>query len=464
MKLSAELIQYGLADLQCGLATGKWQSRDITEAYLGRIAALNPQLRAFAFVMKESALAEAHASDTRRARGESLGYLDGIPIAIKDICDIVGTPTSAGTLAWADRVASNTAPVVERLRSHGMVILGKTNMVELALGGWGTNSLTGTPLNPWDIDEPRAPGGSSSGSAVAVAAGLAPIALGSDTGGSVRLPANFNGLSGLKTTPGLIPTAGTFPLTAHLDTIGFLARRVSDVMTLTNAVARPEIALPAETNFTPGDKPLSGQRVAVLGDAYLPCQVDQDIREAITQTAETFRSLGAVVEKVAPPFDFNALLVANGQIILYDAWRLHRGHLEDPSTECDVAVRERLLMAREISTSDYELALEKRRRACAEWSAWIDNWPGGLLLPCTATPAPTLRLLGAGWSSCALLTAAGNFVDAATLSLPVGFSSNGLPIGAQLMGPAWSERRLAAIGKVFQRHTDWHLRHPVLNV
>src|SRR5690606_37984213 len=207
------------------------------EAHLDAIEAFDGRLGAFALVMASSARAEADASDRRRARGESLGPLDGVPVAVKDVCDMEGTPTAAGVKAWSSRIAAATAPVVTRLRASGMVVIGKTHMVELAMGGWGTNPVLGTPLNPWDPDEPRAQGGSSSGSAVAVAAGLVPVALGSDTGGSIRLPAAFTGLSGLKTTPGLIPTQGTFELTPHLDTIGFLARRVDDVMLVTEAVA-----------------------------------------------------------------------------------------------------------------------------------------------------------------------------------------------------------------------------------
>ncbi|WP_173934615.1 amidase [Chelativorans sp. Marseille-P2723] len=460
MAMKTDLQRLGLADLRDGLAKGWWSSRDIAEAYLARIAALNPQLNAFALVMADEALADAEAADARRAKGESLGTLDGLPIAVKDVCDIAGTPTGAGVKAWANRIAQSTAPVIERLRSKGMVILGKTNMVELALGGWGTNPFIGTPLNPWDRSEPRAPGGSSSGSAVAVAAGLVPVALGSDTGGSVRLPASFNGLSGMKTTPGLIPITGTFPLTAHLDTIGFLARRISDVIEITDAVSEPGAPVLAAKPFPEGKEPLAGLQLAMIRDEDLPGEVDRAVREAVAQAAETLRSLGAVVEEVAPPFDFAELLAANGRIILYDAWRLYQAHVEDLDTPCDPAVRERLFMAREISEADYNHALEQRDRACAEWAAWVAHWPGGLLLPCTPTPAPTLRSLASGWSSCALLTAAGNFVDAATMSLPIGFTSEGLPIGAQLMGPAWSEWRLAAIGDVFQRVTDWHLRCP----
>lgn len=453
-RLAEELPRLGLADLRVRLAEGGTSSRELAETCLARIAATQPRLGAFAVVMAETALAEAAAADTRRARGAALGPFDGLPVAVKDICDIAGLPTAAGAATRQDRIAAGTAAIIGRLRALGMVVLGKTSMVELALGGWGTNPLLGTPRNPWDARRARAPGGSSSGSAVAVAAGLVPIALGSDTGGSIRLPAAFNGISGLKTTPGLLPLEGTFALSPTLDTLGFLARRAGDVMAMTAAAAGSAIPPPSH-----GQTDLRGRRLAVIAADALPDSVDAGQRIALAAAADVFRALGAVVTEVASPLDFAGLQAANSRIILHEAWRLHHSHVGHPAQDVDPAVRERLLMAREIPDADYVAARRQRQQAMADWDAWIAAHDA-LLMPCTTSIAPPLDTLATGWSSPALLTSAGNLVDAAALALPTGFSADGLPTGAQLMGPAFGERQVSALGMAYQQATAWHLHLP----
>ena len=193
-----------LPELADGLAQGRWTSTDLVRFYLDRIERAEGKLHAFVIVDAQGALAAAALSDARRAAGQAIGALDGVPIAVKDLCDIEGQVTTGGSAAWRERRSTATADVVSRVLEQGMVVLGKTHMTEFAFGLWGTNPLMGTPWNPWDLTQHRVPGGSSSGSAVAVAAGLAPAAIGSDTGGSVRVPAALNGITGLKTTWGLV--------------------------------------------------------------------------------------------------------------------------------------------------------------------------------------------------------------------------------------------------------------------
>ncbi|MFO1352130.1 MAG: amidase [Gammaproteobacteria bacterium] len=225
--------------LAAAIRSGKIVPADLVELYLDRIQRLDPQLHAFVSVYADDARRAARAAGEALAAGHDLGPLHGIPIGIKDLVDIHGQITTGGSAAWNNRVSPLTATIVHKLRAAGMIVIGKTHTVEFAFGGWGTNQRMGTPWNPWDLAVQRTPGGSSSGSGVAVAAGLAPAAIGSDTGGSVRLPAAFCGVVGLKTTVGRISVHGVLPLCPTLDTIGPLTRSVEDAALLSTPCKAP---------------------------------------------------------------------------------------------------------------------------------------------------------------------------------------------------------------------------------
>src|SRR5947207_2041259 len=215
-----QLHDLTLSDLSTGLSGKKFSSRDIVDALLARVAKADGKLHAFTEVYAKEAKALANAADTARGSGFPLGSLHGLPVVYKDLCVIAGRVGTGGSKMWTQRVAAETSNTVERLTAAGMVPLGKTHMVEFAFGGWGTNPLMGAPWNPWDLKTQRTPGGSSSGTGVAVAARLAPAGIGSDTGGSVRIPCAFNGLVGLKVTFGRISLHGTMLLSWTLDSIG----------------------------------------------------------------------------------------------------------------------------------------------------------------------------------------------------------------------------------------------------
>src|SRR5215475_9198150 len=226
-----------LTELARALAERRISSREIITEYLERISTLDRKLHAFTEVFAEEALAAADNADRERAAGRAHGALHGLPIAIKDLVHIRGRMTTAGSKSRPHGVAQETATAAERLMAVGMIPLGKTHLVEFAFGGWGRNAPMGAPWNPWDAKVHRVAGGSSSGSAVAVAAGLAPAAIGSDTGGSIRIPAALCGITGLKTTYGLVSLHGAVPLSTLLDTIGPLAHTVEDCALLTAAMA-----------------------------------------------------------------------------------------------------------------------------------------------------------------------------------------------------------------------------------
>src|SRR5712664_4678701 len=213
---------------------------DAVEALIGRIRRRNPALHAYIAVYEADARLAAEAADKAIKSGHRVGPLHGVPIALKDLIDLEGRVTTGGSKVWIDRVSPVTATLAERLVAAGMIVLGKTHTVEFAMGSFGTNTHLGTPWNPWDLTVHRTPGGSSSGSAVAVAAGLAPVAIGTDTGGSVRLPAAWCGIVGLKVTAGRISTHGVLPLSFTLDTPGPLARSVEDAALLYRVLSGPD--------------------------------------------------------------------------------------------------------------------------------------------------------------------------------------------------------------------------------
>ena len=237
---ASDLTFLSAHQLSQALAARRLSPVELTEAFLARIQAQEPKLQAFVEVYADEARLAARGAEAAIRSGHAVGPLHGIPIALKDLIEIEGRIVTGGCEAWRHRKATRTATLVKRLVAQGMIVLGKTHTVEFAMGGWGTNSLRGTPWNPWDPERKRTPGGSSSGSGVAVAAGLAPWAVGTDTGGSVRLPASWCGITGLKTTIGRVSTFGVLPLAPTLDTPGPMARSVEDAALLYVAMQGPD--------------------------------------------------------------------------------------------------------------------------------------------------------------------------------------------------------------------------------
>src|SRR3954449_11017888 len=251
--------------LAAEIAARRLSPVDVVDAMLTRIAAHEPKLHAYVDVYAEDARLAAEAADKAIRAGHAVGPLHGVPIALKDLIDLEGRITTGGSAVWRERRAPFTATLARRFFAAGMIVLGKTHTVEFAMGGWGTNQHLGTPWNPWDLEVPRTPGGSSAGSGVAVAAGLAPWAIGTDTGGSVRLPASWCGLSGLKTTIGRVSTHDILPLAPSLDTPGPLARSVTDAALLYNVMQGPDPLDPRTRGVMPPADVTTGLRRGVRG-------------------------------------------------------------------------------------------------------------------------------------------------------------------------------------------------------
>lgn len=464
--MSSELAFKSLDELRQGLERKTFSSRELVQAYLARIERADGKLHAFADVYRDEALAAADAADQLRAAGVVLSPLHGLPIALKDLCDISGKVGQVGSKAWAARKGLLTATIVERLVSAGMIILGKTHMVEFAFGGWGTNPLCGAPWNPWDLNTHRVPGGSSSGSGVAVAAALAPAAIGSDTGGSVRIPATFNGIVGLKTTCGLISLHGCFPLSGTLDTIGPMTRTVGDAALLTQVLAGPDPRDPATLEapaFALPDlsaRDIRGLRIALLPESQYPAGVDAAVVEAVRNAVRVLRELGAQVVERPFPFDMGELTARNGQLIAAEGYAVHRAYIEDEALPIGKFVRQRMLAGKSIGAADYISAREHQRQSSAQYAAWMEDIEA-VLLPGTVTPAIPLSAVDEAIAP-SVFTRAGNYLTTCSLAVPAGFSAGGLPVGVQFMGKAFAERSVLRIGAAFERATDFSRRTPDL--
>jgi len=467
--MSSDLPFQPLTELARRLARGETTSRALVEACLARIAALDGKLHAFVDVYRDDALKLADAADLERSVHASRGPLHGLPIALKDLLEIKGRQTTAGAMSWLGRRSDFTATAVTRLVAAGMIPLGKTHMVEFAFGGWGRNEPMGAPWNPWDMNTHRVAGGSSSGSAVAVAAGLVPAAIGSDTGGSVRIPSALCGLTGLKTTYGLVSLHGAVPLSTTLDTIGPIAHTVEDVALLTAAIAGLDPHDPA-TRGAPrvdfGDAlalapDVRGMRIACLAPEQFPAYIDDEVVRARHLAIDVLRDLGAQVEDVRAPIDFDDIAARVGKLLAAEAYAYHRGHIEDAKLPFDPWVRKRVLGGKSISAADYIGDLTAMRRAQATFATWMHGRDALLTptLPITALPVADVDEATA---PLAMFTRAVNYLGCCGLSLPAGFSAAGLPIGVQLVGAPFAEPTLVRIGRAFQGETDWHLRRPAL--
>ena len=461
----AELAFMTVHELSAAIDQGQISSADVVERCLSQITAQEERLQAFVTVYSDEARLAAQAADLAIAAGNRLGPLHGIPIALKDIIDIEGRVTTGGSMVWRDRISPTTATIVQRLNRAGMIVIGKTHSVEFAMGGWGTNTHMGTPWNPWDLETHRTPGGSSSGSGVAVAAGMVPAAIGTDTGGSVRLPASYCGLTGLKTTVGRVSLHGILPLSVTLDTPGPMTRCVEDAAMIFEAIQGPDPLWPPTQAHQPVASlenlrnGIKGLRIAVLAGPELE-GVDEGTLTAFTDAQNVLIELGAVLHEFLMPRPSAAFADIAGRIIGAEGYR-HVGELVDgPNLPIDPNVRPRIQLGRDIRAHEYLDALAEKEKAKAEFDAALGDFDA-LILPTTETTAiPLTEVDEAGTP--ARFTRAGNCLDLCALSLQNGFSSNGLPTSLQIMCRGLDEAMALRIGWAFEQATNWHRQNPNL--
>lgn len=436
-------------DIQQGLVT----PLSIVEAHLENIEKHDSKLGAFQTVFAEDALATASAATKTIAAGHRIGPFHGIPFALKDICEFEGHVTTNGSMAMRDRVSTHTGSLVRRLVSAGGIVIGKTKAVECAFGGWGTNQHMGTPWNPWDMQQARVPGGSSSGSGVAVAAGFAVCAVGTDTGGSVRLPAGYCGLVGLKVTEGKLPTDGIMPLSQTLDTPGPMTQSVADALLMYQVMVGVEDwQIDQDRNLRRGiyallDKGVKGLHLGIM-DARERKNCSFDMLDNYDATVAQLESLGALISVFSAPRSYGELSHENGLITAVEAYQNHGSYYDDASLPMDQDVRKRMLSSKTILAHDY-LSMLRRRRA--EIDEFADNMRGfdALLTPTCLSAAPLLSDVDQAVLP-GYFTRPFNYLGLCALSLPTGLIESGLPASLQIVAAANNEAMALRIGEALE--------------
>lgn len=468
-----ELCYQPIAELGRRLRSGELSPVALTEAFLARIGELDGTLGAFQLVCPDRALAAARAAEATFAAGQDLGPLHGIPYAAKDLYDVRGLPTTAGTRLLGGNIAGADAAAVARLTRAGMVLLGKTKTVQFAYGGAGINRDLGTPHNPWHRAH-HLPGGSSSGSGVGVAAGMAPMALGSDTGGSVRIPAALCGITGLKTTVGQVSRAGVYPLSWSLDSVGPLTRDVEDAALVYQVLQGPDAGddtthgRPLQDVISHLRDGVEGLRIGIAETVFWD-DADAEVAASVRGAAEVFADLGARVQSVEFSAAADAVaLNPRGLVIAAEAYTLNRRFIEEHYDELDPIVATRMIKGRDVIAADYlQTTLDWKRLRLEAVRQLMDL--DAVLCPTTPIPACTLAEANDDmevYSHRNLMylrnTAIGNILDLCGLSVPCGLSGDGLPIGLMIYGRPFQEDMVLRIGHAYQQATEWHLRRPDL--
>lgn len=434
------LANGGLAEFAKDFRTGAMSSVQATQGYLARIEALNPRLDAYEHVAEDQALATAQAMDALFVAGTDLGPLMGVPVAVKDLIAVEGMPTSAGTRLDVADLIGPEGPVVRALRRAGCIILGKTKTVEFALGITGLSQPRGTPVNPWDAETVRLPGGSSSGSAVATAAGLCAFALGSDTGGSVRVPAALNGVFGLKTSFGRLSNEGAFPLARHLDTIGLLTRSAHDATIVFSELMGHAPPAPARLDHLRLGRP----------DNYFFERLDSLLEARVEAILAQMQATGALIEGLPipeAPEREDYFPIALPVCLLAD---LGRERFLTNRAMIDPVIERRIAAVLDVTASDY-VALERRREASIKralqrfegFDAWIS--------PTTAIYPPPVESLADPQTAFDLAlgmtrnTQPANYLDLCAVNIPLPMEGHDLPAGLQVMCQPGEEERLLGI-------------------
>ncbi|MBL8179139.1 MAG: amidase [Bryobacterales bacterium] len=453
------------AELQRGIRDKRYTSVELTRAFCDRMERLGPRFGAMALSMRETAMRQAHDADGYFLRDRVRSPLQGIPFGVKDLVAAAGGPTTWGAKPYAGQMFEEDATVLKRLLKVGGVNIAKLSMVELAGGGgyrFAAASLQGPGLNPWD--RTRWSGGSSSGSGAAVAAGLVPYALGSETSGSILTPAAFCGVTGLRPTYGLAPRTGCMALSWTLDKIGPLARSAEDCALVLQAIAGGDADDPGSAGkrfyYAPQfATPLSEVRVGYHPGDFTG-GVAEETRAAFGQALDAVAKLGVrLVEVKIPDYPYGAMV---STIISAEMGSIFEELVESGKVD-ELADRRQIAgikASQEVTAKDYLRAMRLRRLVQQDFAKLFYEQADLLLSPSRTTIAnkisePLDRPLPSGTP----MIPAGNLAGLPALSLPCGFA-NGMPVGIALVGPAYSENKLLAFGNAFQKLTDWHRKRP----
>jgi aspartyl-tRNA(Asn)/glutamyl-tRNA(Gln) amidotransferase subunit A len=484
------MIDSSLKQLAALLSAKKISSVELTTAFLDRIEALNPKINAFITLDREGALSSARAAD-RRIADQQGGPLVGVPIAHKDIFCTQGVRTTCGSKMLADFISPYDAHVVEKMRHAGMVMLGKTNMDEFAMGSSNETSYFGPVRNPWNLN--AVPGGSSGGSAAAVAAGLTPAATGTDTGGSIRQPAALCGLTGLKPTYGVVSRYGMIAFASSLDQAGPMAKSAEDCALLMNAMAgfderdATSLVRPPEDYTRALEAPLKGLRIG-LPREFFGAGMSEEVRDRVEQALQQLRELGAVSVEVSlpnsalsvPAYYVIAPAEASSNLSRFDGVRYgyRSSHYRDlremySNTRAEgfgPEVKRRILIGTYVLSHGYYdayyLQAQKIRRLIAQ--DFIAAFEKCDLILGPTSPSVAFELGAKGHDPVQMYlsdiyTISTNLAGLPGMSIPCGFSDTGLPVGLQLVGNYFDEARMLNVAHQYQRVTDWHTRQPTLS-
>jgi len=470
--MSTEPALMSLTSVAQAIADKRVSSREVTQSCLDRIARWQPHLNAFMAIEAEAALKAADAADAALAKGERRGVLHGVPLAHKDMYYEAGKVVTCGSHIRRDFVATTTSTALQRLKDAGTIRLGSLQMAEFAYGPTGHNSHYGPVHNPFALD--RITGGSSSGSGAAVAARLTFAALGSDTGGSIRMPAHFCGVTGLKTTVGRVSRAGAMPLSQSLDTVGPLARSAADCAVLLGLMAGADPAdptavaepLPDYTAATNGS--IRGLTIGVPTAFYVD-DLDAEVAGALDATVALLKGEGVRIVQVELP-DQRQLTAACQLVLAVEAAAFHKRWMIERPQDYGPQVLMRLQNGLAIPGVSYLEAMRWRGPALAAHIAAVAG-VDAMIAPVAPVAAPTIAESDVGNSPDAeaviqrltRFTRPINYLGLPSLSIPTGFTKTGLPVGMQLVGRAFDEAMLVRIGAAFQRATDYHQRVPQLS-
>jgi aspartyl-tRNA(Asn)/glutamyl-tRNA(Gln) amidotransferase subunit A len=467
--MSNEPALMSLVAVAKAIAEKRFSSQEVTRSCLHRIAQWQPKLNAFMAIEAEAALKAADEADAALARGQNRGPLHGVPLAHKDMYYDAGKVVTCGSLIRRDFVATTTSTALQRLKDAGSIRLGSLQMSEFAYGPTGHNAHYGAVRNPYGLD--HITGGSSSGSGSAVAARLTFAALGSDTGGSVRMPAHFCGVTGLKTTYGRVSRAGAMPLSQSLDTVGPLARTAEDCALLLGLMAGADPEDPTAST-APVPNYLAATTASIRGvkigvpTAFYVDDLDPAVAKSLDDTIAVLRREGADIMKIELP-DQRQLSAACQLVLAAEATAFHKRWLIERPQDYGAQVLMRLQNGLAIPAVTYLEAMRWRGSALAAHIAATSR-VHAMLAPAAPVPAPTIAESDIGNSPGAeaviqrltRFTRPINYLGLPSLSIPAGFTGKGLPIGMQLIGRSFEEATLLTIGAAFQRATDFHERVP----
>jgi aspartyl-tRNA(Asn)/glutamyl-tRNA(Gln) amidotransferase subunit A len=456
-----------LASIAARIGRRKLSSVEVTQAVLDRIGQLAGDLNCYITVTGEAALAQAEALDRLQAVGTYLGPLHGVPIALKDNIHTVGVRTTMGSAIFSDNVPASDATVAARLRLAGAVLIGKTNLYEFAFGA--PHPMYGPVRNPWDLD--RSCAGSSNGSGCSVAAGLAYSALGTDTGGSIRLPAAYCGVVGVKPTYGRVSRAGVVPVGYDLDHVGPLTRTIGDAAIVLAAVAGRDPADPTTASAPVPDysaaleKGVRGLRLAVAR-SQAGEQIDANVGAAVEKAYQALQAAGARLIEVDLPSYSHARTIM-WAVASVEAAEWHRGLLRSRASEYHPSVRTNFEVGEFVPAVEY-VHMQRVRRVIIDEMTRVMRDVDAMLLPttpCVAHPigAQTVTVGGCEqdmWTALTQYTPLANLTGQPALTLPCGFSERGLPISFQILGRRLDESMVFRVARAYEREFEWTLRRP----